>query len=257
MIHPSIRDLAVPIESLVLLENNPRKGDIGAIAASYRQFGQVKPIVVRSNGDGTSTVIAGNHQLQAAKQLGWDEIAVVELDATDTEAIAFALADNRTAELGFTDNSIVSELLSEVVDAGYADFLEELHWDEFEIAAISEWTEKNEPAEVDERGYVAPVLITQPEVDKRVVETTKNDDGEVVLTATQTVDTHDAVTRGSTAINSGGGGSAIVQYTLVFDDSEQQKDWYQFVRYLKSSVVYDGDTTAERLMNFIRAHADY
>lgn len=254
-IHPSIEHLAVPVKTLVPLENNPRKGDLGAIIASYRQFGQVKPIVVKTNGDGTSTVIAGNHQLQAAKQMGWKEIAVVELDGDDQEAIAFALADNRTAELGFTDNSLVLEMIQEIPE--YSQLLEDLHWDEFEIAAISEWTDRNEPAEVDERGYVAPVLIAQPEVDTTVVETTKNDDGEVVLTATKSVDTQDAVTRGSTAINSGGGGSAIVQYTLVFDDSEQQKDWYQFVRYLKSSVVYEGDTTAERLMNFIKAHADY
>jgi hypothetical protein len=57
MIHPSIENLAVPIKTLVPLENNPRKGDLGAIIASYRQFGQVKPIVVKTNGDGTSTVI--------------------------------------------------------------------------------------------------------------------------------------------------------------------------------------------------------
>ena len=56
---------------------------------------------------------------------------------------------------------------------------------------------------------------------------------------------------------SGGGGSAVVQYTLVFDDADQQKDWYQFIRYLKSSPVYEGDTTSERLMNFVQSHADY
>ena len=65
-IHPSIKKLAKPIDSLLPLEGNPRRGDIGAIAASYREFGQVKPIVVRDNEDGTFTVIAGNHQLEAA-----------------------------------------------------------------------------------------------------------------------------------------------------------------------------------------------
>lgn len=258
MIHPSIEHLAVPVKTLVPLENNPRKGDLGAIVASYRQFGQVKPIVVKTNGDGTSTVIAGNHQLQAAKQLGWTEIAVVELDADDTEAVAFALADNRTAELGFTDNSLVLEMIREIDEYGeYSQLLADLQWDEFEIAAITEWTDKNDPDEEEERGYVAPVLIEQTKLDDKVVTTTKSDDGETVLTATEGVDTQDAVTRGSGAINSGGGGSAVVQYTLVFDDADQQKDWYSFIRYLKSSPVYDGDTTAERLMNFVQSHADY
>ena len=50
-IHGSIAHLAVPISTLVHLENNPRKGDIGAIVASYREFGQVKPIVVKDNGN--------------------------------------------------------------------------------------------------------------------------------------------------------------------------------------------------------------
>jgi hypothetical protein len=254
-IHPSIEHLAVPVKTLVPLENNPRKGDLGAIIASYRQFGQVKPIVVKTNGDGTSTVIAGNHQLQAAKQMGWTEIAVVELDGDDQEAIAFALADNRTAELGFTDNSLVLELIQEIPE--YTQLLEDLQWDEFEIAAITEWTEKNDPEEEDERGYVAPVMVEQPRLDSAVVKTSKNEDGETVLTATEDVDTQDAVTRGSGAINSGGGGSAVVQYTLVFDDADQQKDWYSFIRYLKSSPVYEGDTTAERLMNFVQSHADY
>lgn len=254
-IHPSIEHLAVPVKTLVPLENNPRKGDLGAIIASYRQFGQVKPIVVKTNGDGTSTVIAGNHQLQAAKQMGWTEIAVVELNGDDQEAIAFALADNRTAELGFTDNSLVLELIQEIPE--YTQLLEDLQWDEFEIAAITEWTEKNDPEEEDERGYVAPVMVEQPRLDSTVVKTSKNEDGETVLTATEDVDTQDAVTRGSGAINSGGGGSAVVQYTLVFDDADQQKDWYSFIRYLKSSPVYEGDTTAERLMNFVQSHADY
>jgi hypothetical protein len=132
-----------------------------------------------------------------------------------------------------------------------------LQWDEFEIAAITEWADKNDPDEEEERGYVAPVIIEQSKLDEKVVTTTKSDDGETVLTATDAVDTQDAVTRGSGAINSGGGGSAVVQYTLVFDDADQQKDWYSFIRYLKSSPVYDGDTTAERLMNFVQSHADY
>ena len=70
MIHESIKKLAKPIDKLLPLENNPRRGDVDAIAASYAEFGQVKPIVVKDNGDDTFTVIAGNHQVEAAKKLG-------------------------------------------------------------------------------------------------------------------------------------------------------------------------------------------
>ena len=58
---------------------------IEAVARSYEAFGQRKPIVARRlrrerNGFPTGEVIAGNHQLQAAKSLGWTHIAVVFTD---------------------------------------------------------------------------------------------------------------------------------------------------------------------------------
>ena len=71
------------------------------------------------------------------------------------------------------------------------------------------------------------------------------------------MDTDDAVSRGSTAVNVSGSEKAVVQYTLVFDSSDQQRKWYDFIRYLKSSAVYGGDTTAERLFEFIEAHSDF
>lgn len=251
-IHPSIKKLAKPIDSLVPLEGNPRRGDIGAIAASYREFGQVKPIVVRDNEDGTFTVIAGNHQLEAAKQLGWKEIAAVVLEADDDRAIAFALADNRTMELGYSEQGDIAELLSQISDS-YPDLLADLRWDEFEMAAIDEWTERQVQTD-EESGYVAPVLVNPPLGENVQVE--QNEDGENVIKAKPTVDAREVATRGSTAINSAGS-QAIVQYTLVFDSPEQQKLWYDFIKFLRSSPVYEGTTTAERLMLFIEAHADF
>ena len=251
-IHPSIKKLAKPIDSLVPLEGNPRRGDIGAIAASYREFGQVKPIVVRDNEDGTFTVIAGNHQLEAAKQLGWKEIAAVVLEADDDRAIAFALADNRTMELGYSEQGDIAELLGQISDS-YPDLLADLRWDEFEMAAIDEWTERQVQTD-EESGYVAPVLVNPPLGENVQVE--QNEDGENVIKAKPTVDAREVATRGSTAINSAGS-QAIVQYTLVVDSPEQQKLWYDFIKFLRSSPVYEGTTTAERLMLFIEAHADF
>jgi hypothetical protein len=43
----------------------------------------------------------------------------------------------------------------------------------------------------------------------------------------------------------------------VFDSSDQQRHWYDFIRFLRSSTVYEGATTAERLMMFIDAHGDF
>lgn len=114
-----LQTLAVPIGNLKPMEGNPRKGDVNAVVASYRQFGQLKPIVARRNkqmkdGHPTGMVIAGNHQLAAATKLGWTHIAVVWIDTDAKTAKAFALADNRTHDLGKYDKTLLVDLLSEL-----------------------------------------------------------------------------------------------------------------------------------------------
>lgn len=110
-----LSELAVPIDSLDYWPGNARRGNVGAVKNSYAEFGQVKPLVVRKNkGKGNrSTVICGNHQLKAARELQWTHIAVVTVAMTDERATALALADNRTADLGDYDN----ELLLAMYDA--------------------------------------------------------------------------------------------------------------------------------------------
>jgi len=113
-IHESLHHLAVDIDSLIPLEDNPRKGNVDAIASSYLEFGQIKPIVIRPNDDGTATIIAGNHQVQAAKKLGWDQIAAVQYEVDNMRAIAFAIADNRTMELGYTEPELLNDAILEI-----------------------------------------------------------------------------------------------------------------------------------------------
>jgi ParB-like chromosome segregation protein Spo0J len=113
MINESLKNLATPIDDLHTLPGNPRRGDIAAVARSLERFGQRKPIVAKHS-DGT--IIAGNHTWQAAKQLGWSEIAVVWTDDDDNTAHAFALADNRTAELGTYDEDALREMIAQLVN---------------------------------------------------------------------------------------------------------------------------------------------
>jgi hypothetical protein len=70
-----LQHLSIPIESLHLDPANARKhGDRNrlAIRSSLARFGQRKPIVVRKDG---MVVEAGNGTLEAAIELGWDQIA--------------------------------------------------------------------------------------------------------------------------------------------------------------------------------------
>ena len=110
MISTDLAPLAADVDSLHQLPGNPRKGDVAAVARSLETFGQRKPIVARRDG----TIIAGNHTWAAARELGWDQIAVVWVDDDDSTAQAFALADNRTAELGSYDEGLLAALVAEV-----------------------------------------------------------------------------------------------------------------------------------------------
>lgn len=102
--------LAYPIEKLKHLDGNPRKGNVEAVKKSYKKFGQRKPIVATKDGE----VISGNHQLAAARELGWNKIAVVFTDDDELTAKAFALADNRTADLGTYDDDLLADMLGAV-----------------------------------------------------------------------------------------------------------------------------------------------
>jgi hypothetical protein len=102
--------LATPVDDLKSLDRNPRKGDVDLVMKSYEQFGQRKPIVALADG----TIIAGNHQYQAARRLGWDEIAVVRVDDDESKARAYAVADNKTGLVGEWDLDVLLESLGEL-----------------------------------------------------------------------------------------------------------------------------------------------
>ena len=108
MIIEDLKPLATDIGRLSNLPDNPRKGNVDAVANSLATFGQRKPIIARKV-DGV--VIAGNHTLQAARQLGWTEVAVVWVEDDDITAKAYALADNRTAELGTYDDQLLADMI--------------------------------------------------------------------------------------------------------------------------------------------------
>jgi len=147
MIQNDLQNLAHPITELQLLPGNPRRGDIDAVKRSLEAFGQRKPIVVRRS---DSVVIAGNHTLQAAQALGWDEIAVVWVDDDEVTSKAFALADNRTAELGDYDEEALADLINDVGSLNPG-LLESSGWDDKAVKELLDRVEQIElPSDVDD-----------------------------------------------------------------------------------------------------------
>jgi ParB-like chromosome segregation protein Spo0J len=114
-----LRVEVVPIDALTPDPTNARKHsrkNLDAIAGSLRQFGQRRALVVYGD-----VVIAGNGTLEAARSLGWTEIAVTRVprDWSPEQARAYALADNRTAELAEWDSAVLADQLIELDAVGF------------------------------------------------------------------------------------------------------------------------------------------
>ena len=110
----------VPIEKLTFDPSNARKhsdANLAAIAESLKQFGQRKPIVVTTDG----VIVAGNGTVEAARLLGLTDVDVVRVPKDwDADRVkAFALADNRTAELAEWNPEVLSAQLLELDEAGF------------------------------------------------------------------------------------------------------------------------------------------
>lgn len=144
MIAKDLETLGVPLKELKLQKGNARVGDVEAIKRSYERFGQRKPIVAHKK---TKTILAGNHQYQAAQALGWEKIAVVWVDDDEETAKAFSIADNRIGQLGEWDlESLVS-------------VLDELDPNEFETLGFSEVEVEDFRALLDESKMEEIVVI--------------------------------------------------------------------------------------------------
>jgi len=91
--------------------------NLDVIAGSLARFGQQKPIVIDAN----NVCRAGNGTLAAAKVLGWTEIRAVRTDLTGGEASAYAILDNRSAELAEWDKQILGGILADpdIGDLGF------------------------------------------------------------------------------------------------------------------------------------------
>lgn len=103
------------IRDLEPYPGNPRQGDVGLLTQLLRAHGQYRPIVVNRR---NNRVLAGNHLMEAAKQLGWERIGVSYVDAdADTEK-RIVLVDNRASDLASYDMEALGRLVAGQGPAG-------------------------------------------------------------------------------------------------------------------------------------------
>jgi Domain of unknown function (DUF4417) len=125
----------VPLSDLQVFHQNPRVGNVDKIAKSLHINGLYRPIVVNI---GTHTgreneILAGNHTYLGARkplfwQAGgetydkpaWDTILCSFVDVDDEAAAQIVIADNKTADDGTYDETVLAELVSGLPDINAA-----------------------------------------------------------------------------------------------------------------------------------------
>lgn len=158
----SLQNLAVPLNTLTLDPANARthsQRGIESIAASLATYGQRTPIVAQKKADGTLIVRKGNGTTQAARSLGWETIAAVIVEESDTTATGYAIADNRTGEFSTWDFDVLEELLGTLEDeelyTGFDEtFLEDLGDDFDPIEVEPDGDDEDEALQIKYRLYL-------------------------------------------------------------------------------------------------------
>jgi DNA modification methylase len=104
------------ISALTLYKNNPRthsKKQIQQISKSIKEFGFTNPILI----DSKNQVIAGHGRIEAAKNLGMEQVPTLQLShMTQAQKHAYIIADNKLAENAGWDTELLASELKYIND---------------------------------------------------------------------------------------------------------------------------------------------
>jgi ParB family chromosome partitioning protein len=121
-----------PIENLTANPRNPRRAftetELNELADSIRERGIIQPIVVRQvrGQDDQFEIIAGERRWRAAQRAGLHEVPVAVVEATDAQALEFAIIENvQRADLNAIEEA-----------TGYLALMEEFNHSQDEVAQI-------------------------------------------------------------------------------------------------------------------------
>jgi ParB family chromosome partitioning protein len=121
-----------PIENLVANPRNPRQAfteaELTELTASIKERGIIQPIVVRAlkgNAD-KFEIIAGERRWRSAQRAGLHEVPIAIVEATDAQALEFAIIENvQRADLNPIEEA-----------AGYLALMEEFNHSQDDVAQI-------------------------------------------------------------------------------------------------------------------------
>ena len=121
-----------PIENLHANPRNPRRAfkesELTELTLSIKERGIIQPIVVRATKgkDGKFEIIAGERRWRAAQRAGLHEVPITVVEATDTQALEFAIIENvQRADLNPIEEA-----------AGYLALMDEFNHSQDDVAQI-------------------------------------------------------------------------------------------------------------------------
>jgi ParB-like chromosome segregation protein Spo0J len=97
-----------------LLKHHPRnanQGNVEAIKRSLAVNGWYGSVIVNKR---TNHILAGNHRVMAARELGWEVVPVQYVNVDEKQELRILMADNRTTRLGQDDETKIADILSEL-----------------------------------------------------------------------------------------------------------------------------------------------
>ena len=100
--------------SIALLKHHPRnanQGNVEAIKRSLVVNGWYGSVIVNQR---TNHILAGNHRVMAARELGWDVVPVQYVNVDEKQELRILMADNRTTRLGQDDETKIADILAEL-----------------------------------------------------------------------------------------------------------------------------------------------
>ena len=131
-VEPERKPRHAPIENLRANPRNPRRtfseAELEELAASIREHGIIQPIVVRKRaGDNDSfEIIAGERRWRAAQRANLHDVPVTVVEATDAQALEFAIIENvQRADLNAIEEA-----------GGYLALMEEFNHSQEDVAQI-------------------------------------------------------------------------------------------------------------------------
>lgn len=172
----------VDIHTLEPYERNPRDNQqaVDSVANSIRTFGFLVPIIV----DSDNIIVAGHTRLEAAKQLGLDDVPVIVADYLTPEQIKqFRLIDNKVSELARWDFDLLAGEISALQDSGL-DFTQ-FGWTREELDCLTDVVAED----CLSSGAITELQATdhQRRADRRAPSTTRFVIGEYVMFVPQEV----------------------------------------------------------------------